>query len=120
MGELQQRVGARIRVLRQQKGWTQEDLGARAELDFTTIGGAERGVKALSLNSLARVAQALGVELAWLVREGETRAGTAETEGLAEELLGLVRDLSADDLRHVVEVVKTTKSYVRPRGDRRK
>ena len=45
MAELQQRVGARIRVLRQQKGWTQEELGARADLDFTTVGGAERGTK---------------------------------------------------------------------------
>ena len=63
MATLQQVIGARIRALRQQKGWTQEDLGGRSELDFTTIGGAERGEKSLSLKSLSRVAQALEVDL---------------------------------------------------------
>ena len=119
MAELQQRVGARIRVLRQQKGWTQEELGARADLDFTTVGGAERGTKSLSLNSLARIAQALEVDLAWLVRGQETTAGTTETERLAEELLGLVRDLPAEELQHVLELVRTSRSYMKPRGGKK-
>jgi transcriptional regulator with XRE-family HTH domain len=109
---LQQVVGARIRALRQQRGWTQEELGGRADLDFTTIGGAERGEKSLSLKSLARVADALGADLTWLVRQRESETGQAESEGLVEELIGLVRDLQPDELRHVVELVKTARSYL--------
>jgi transcriptional regulator with XRE-family HTH domain len=109
---LQQVVGARIRALRQQREWTQEELGGRADLDFTTIGGAERGEKSLSLNSLARVADALGVDLAWLVRQRESETGQAESEGLLEELIGLVRDLQPDELRHVVEILKVVKAYL--------
>ena len=112
MDTLQQVVGARIRALRQQKGWTQEELGGRADLDFTTIGGAERGEKSLSLKSLARVADALGVDLAWLVRRQESETGQAQSEGLVEELIGLVGDLQPDGLRHIVELVKAAKSYL--------
>ena len=111
MATLQQVIGARMRALRKKKQWTQEELGARAELDFTTIGGAERGEKSLSLNSLARVAQALEVDLAWLVRQEESETGEPESEELLEELLGLVRDLPPKELRHILQLVKVGRSY---------
>ena len=109
---LQQVVGARIRALRLQRGWTQEELGGRADLDFTTIGGAERGQKSLSLTSLARVAAALGVGVAWLVREEDSETGHADCEGLIEELRGLVKDLPPEELRHVLGLVKAARSYL--------
>ena len=112
---LQEIVGARIRALRRAKGWTQEDLGGWADLDFTTIGGAERGEKSLSLNSLSRVAAALGVDLAWLVRREETESG-AEAEGLIEELLGLLRDLPQKDLQHVVDLARLERAYLARMG----
>jgi len=105
-------IGARVRALRQQKGWTQEELGGRADLDFTTIGGAERGEKSLSLKSLARVAEALEIDLAWLVRSAQSKTGAAECEGTVEELLGLVGDLPPDELRHVLEFVRTARRYL--------
>ena len=116
MAILRETIGARIRALRNNKRWTQEELGARAGLDFTTIGGAERGEKSLSLKSLSRVAQALGVELSWLVRQEETESGRPESEELVEKLLTLVRDLPTEDLGHVVELVELEGAYlVRPK-----
>lgn len=113
---LQEIVGARIRALRKARGWTQEELGGRADLDFTSIGGAERGERSLSLNSLSRVAAALEVELAWLVRPEQTESGAAG-EGLIEELLGVLRDLPERDLQHVVDLAPLEKTYLtRVRG----
>jgi transcriptional regulator with XRE-family HTH domain len=103
--ELRQLVGTRIRSLRKAKGWTQEELGGRANLDFTTVGSAERGDSSLSLASLDLVATALGVELADLVRPATSRRGT-EAEGLIEELLTMVRGLPLDNLRGVNELVR--------------
>lgn len=112
MPTLQEVIGVRIRALRKSKGWTQEELGGRAELDFTTIGGAERGEKSLSLKSLSRVAQALGVDVAWLVREEESRTGEPESEELIEELVDLLRDLRPEELRHIVRLVEVAASYL--------
>ena len=115
MATIQEVVGARIRALRLQRGWTQEELGGRAGLDFTTIGGAERGQKSLSLTSLTRVAAALGIEVAWLLREEESETGSAECEGPIEELRGLVKDLPPEELRHVLGLVKAARSYLTAR-----
>ena len=87
----------------------------RADLDFTTIGGAERGEKSLSLNSLSRVAEALGVDLAHLVRRQESETGEAECEGQIEEFLSLVRDLPPEESRHVLELVRAARSYLADR-----
>jgi transcriptional regulator with XRE-family HTH domain len=107
--ELHQIIGVRIRALRKAKGWTQEDLGGWAELDFTTIGGAERGEKRLSVRSLARIADALGVELSWLVRTTEVQGAN---DPLVEELLTLVRDLPEADLHHLLDLARLEKDYL--------
>ena len=112
---LQKMVGARIRSRRKSKGWTQEQLGDRAQLDFATIGGAERGEKSLSLNSLARVAKALDVDLGWLVRQAEGKTGEPETEELIEDMLSEMRELRPTELKHVLELVRAAKSYMRGR-----
>ena len=112
MATLQEIIGARIRALRNSKRWTQEELGARAGLDFTTVGGAERGEKSLSLKSLSRIAEALGVEMAWLVRAQDTESGQPAGEELVERLLALVRNLQVDDLRHIVELAQLECAYL--------
>jgi len=109
---LQETVGARIRSLRKSKRWTQEDLGARSGLDFTTIGAAERGQTSLSLKSLARVAGALEVDLGWLVRQDETQTGRSESAELLEDLLGLLRQMGPRELRHVIDLVKAAQGYL--------
>lgn len=80
--------------------------------DESEAGGPGRGEKSLSLKSLVRVADALEVDLAWLVRGEGSATGEAECGGLMEELLGQARDLPPEELRHVLEVVKTVKSYL--------
>ena len=58
--------GLAVRRAREAKGFTQERLAERAELDSTYISGIERGVRNASLISLVRVAKGLGLPLAKL------------------------------------------------------
>ncbi|MDD2933919.1 MAG: helix-turn-helix transcriptional regulator [Methylotenera sp.] len=60
--------GVRIKSLRLQKGYSQEQLGLIAELDRTYISGIERGLRNLSLINLERLALALNVEPAELLK----------------------------------------------------
>jgi len=57
------RLGLNLRQWREEKGFTQEKLAERAELDPTYISGIERGVRNPSILSIARVAKALGVSV---------------------------------------------------------
>lgn len=60
-------IGSRIRALRRTKGWSQEELAHRAEIDRSYMSGVERGVRNATILSLQRVALALDVELADLL-----------------------------------------------------
>ena len=60
--------GERVRVLRQSRGLSQEALALAAGLDRTYIGGVERGERNISLLNIQKIAQALGVSPADLLK----------------------------------------------------
>ena len=58
--------GERVRSLRLQRGWSQEDLAERAGLHRNYVGGMERGERNVALINIHRVAGALEVDVAKL------------------------------------------------------
>lgn len=63
MGSVLRDLGKRIRLLRKSRRLTQEQLAARASLDYKYLGEVERGRKNISVESLARIASALRVQV---------------------------------------------------------
>ena len=63
MNDLRAAVGQRVKDLREGLEWSQEKLAERASLDTTYISGIERGQRNPGLNTLNRIARALGVTL---------------------------------------------------------
>lgn len=61
--------GKNVRKHRQQRGLTQEQLAFEAEIDLTYMGGIERGKRNPSLLVMARIADALGVQVSKLLSE---------------------------------------------------
>ena len=61
MGNPKSLFGQRIRYLRHQKGWSQEQLAFVSELDRTYIGGVERGERNISLLNIIKIAKALEI-----------------------------------------------------------
>lgn len=51
-----------MRRLRQERGFTQEQLAFEAQIDLTYVGGIERGRRNPSLLVIVRLATALSVE----------------------------------------------------------
>ena len=45
MGDINKRIGLRVRQYREKKGWTQEQLGLEAGLHRAYVGQIERGEK---------------------------------------------------------------------------
>ena len=66
MEDIRIRFGARVRQLRNDRGWSQESLADRAQLHRTYIGAVERGEQNISLENIERLAVTLGVSLAEL------------------------------------------------------
>ena len=51
--------GRRVRSAREVRGWSQEQLAEKAQLDRTYIGGVERGERSLALLNVNKLAVAL-------------------------------------------------------------
>src|SRR6266852_3969515 len=70
---VQQALGARIRQLREKKGWSPEDFVARSGLHRTFVGNIERGLKNTTTLTLLMVSKSLGISVAELLRGLEKR-----------------------------------------------
>lgn len=64
---LTRELGRRIRVLRAERGWSQEVLAELSGLHRTYIGHVERARIHISVVQLARIAQAFGVSPGTLI-----------------------------------------------------
>jgi transcriptional regulator with XRE-family HTH domain len=62
------RFGERVRELRAALGISQEAFAAKCQLDRTYISGIERGKRNVSLLNIVRIAKALDVSVAELVK----------------------------------------------------
>ena len=63
-------LGEAIRRIRVSKGISQEKLALLAEVDRSYLGRVERGDNNVTVLTLRKLAKALGVSLAKLIREG--------------------------------------------------
>lgn len=57
------KFGARVRMLREQLGLSQESLAEKAGLHRTYIGSIERGERNVSLVNIGKIARALNVAM---------------------------------------------------------
>jgi transcriptional regulator with XRE-family HTH domain len=69
---LGQKLGKRVRSMRQRKAWSLEELAERAGMHVTYLSSIERGHRNPTLNVIASLAGALGVSLSGLFSGVET------------------------------------------------
>ena len=73
-------LGGRIRKLREDRGWTQEELAQAIAIEPATLSRYENAKKTFPLDVLRRIAASLRVPLAQLIADG----GTSGTPKLAD------------------------------------
>lgn len=64
-------VGVAVRKRREQLGLSQEELAERASIHRTYVGSVERGERNITIVSLAKLAQALGMAPSDILKEAE-------------------------------------------------
>lgn len=74
--DIRQVFAANLRRLRHARNLSQEALAHEAQIDRTYVSALERGVYSASLDTIANLADALGVEpYELLIRENASRRG---------------------------------------------
>jgi transcriptional regulator with XRE-family HTH domain len=60
---INEQFGLHLRQLRLSRSWSQEELGAKCDLDRTYISGIERGVRNPTLSVIAAIASGLQIPI---------------------------------------------------------
>ncbi len=102
-------IGKRIRQVRTQRGWTQAKLAEKSGVEPSNISHIERAATKLSLTTLVSIANALEVSLDELAFGSLIKSPHVSIK-LIEETLS---DCTADELKLLTEILKTTKSVLR-------
>lgn len=77
--EIREVLALNLRKYRQAQALSQEELAHRADIDRTYISAIERSVYAASIEVVDRLAQALGIEAADLLRRPATPAKESQS-----------------------------------------
>jgi transcriptional regulator with XRE-family HTH domain len=99
MQNIRTSLGERIRNLRKEAGWSQEQLGERADLHSTYIGGIERGERNISLDNLVKIAGAFGLSIAQLFDTTERKPQKTTDQ----RLNSVIRRLPSDARQFLLE-----------------
>jgi transcriptional regulator with XRE-family HTH domain len=66
--DVQKQIGARVRALRRQKGWSQDVFADRSGLNRAHVGEIERGESNVTIQTLKIIADTLDVRITDLVK----------------------------------------------------
>ncbi|MBS2031599.1 MAG: helix-turn-helix transcriptional regulator [Deltaproteobacteria bacterium] len=98
---LRKEIGRRVREARVRLELTQAELAGRLDLEEPTIRAIEAGRRGLSLDSLVRLAEALGIQPGVLVDAGEPKPTS-----LGREAAKLVDGMSPAWQRAAVRILR--------------
>jgi transcriptional regulator with XRE-family HTH domain len=106
MAQVGERLGKRVRELRKQLSCTQEELAHRASISVSFLSMVERGERLPRLETLATLAEALGVSISELFT-GVSEPGNGSAQILRPLITFLSgQPLSSEDLEKLLIVAK--------------
>ena len=107
--DFRQMVGEQIRKARRLRGMTQERLAEQSGLSFSYISDVERGTRNISLESLGKIINALGVKPAQLfedIDEIPEHSRNGELHSNIEDLVTLLSDRQIEEVEFVLTVTR--------------
>lgn len=113
MASILKLFGKRLKKFRKTKGLTQEQLAEKAGLHHTFIGAVERGSKNPSLESIAKIAEALGISLRELFPPNRL---SSEADNEVAEILDLVQGKSLKDLHLAKTILEDVFSWTKQKS----
>ncbi|MBU2574373.1 MAG: helix-turn-helix domain-containing protein [Elusimicrobia bacterium] len=96
-------LGRAVKNFRLGLGWSQEELGERADLHPSYIGQIERGTKKFSLLTLQKLSAALKVETTNLLQDKPFKYKPSSWE---QKIIGIIRDRPAELQKFTYRIVK--------------
>lgn len=102
MGDIKKVVGARIRDLRNGRGWSQEELADKANVSRSFMGEIERGQASATIESLEKITNALEITLEDLFRNLQP-SSDSKLAGLMDKM----NNLKVENLKDFLDFIET-------------
>lgn len=111
MSDIAKQLGLRIRELRNERHMSQEELSFKAGISPAHLGQIERALKNPTIDTVAKIAAALGIPVAALFTEDSVSVPSqnATIEKINAQLLGMNEDEQKDILR----IIRIFRGYQR-------
>lgn len=109
MSEIAKQVGQRIRNYRVKLGLSQEKLAELSGVHPTYIGQVERGEKNATLESIEKIANALGLPLSNLFEKLDEC--TNEQRNIPLECYNLLSSKSIEEQEHIFNILTEIENY---------
>ena len=85
---------------------SQEQLGDRAGLHYTYIGGVERGERNISLESIGKIASGLNVNIGELFPFVSKKEKISEKDSLRNEIANMIHNCDTKTLKLLLKILK--------------
>lgn len=105
MNELTSKVGMRIKVLRKEKGYTQEQLAFEANMHPAQIGHIERGVQSPTIDTLEKIIKALNLSIQEFFNFDELKLSNENALNL------FLNSLSQDEINDISTILIILKKW---------
>lgn len=102
MNDMIKLIGERIRNLRKERNWTQEELAYRANIHRSHLGEIERGETNVTVESIAKIASAFEITLEDIFRHLQPSNKNKGNDTLAL-LMNKVNNLSKDNQKVMLD-----------------
>ncbi|MBE8720944.1 helix-turn-helix domain-containing protein [Sphingobacterium pedocola] len=77
-------LGKRIRLLRHQKGWSQEDVAKRLDISIPAFSKIETGITDVNLSRLNQISKLFGLTLVQLLSTSDSEEDKAKVDEVNE------------------------------------
>lgn len=95
------KLGLRIKELRRKRNLTQEELGESSDMNSKHLSEVERGIVNISVQSLNKIAESLGVSLLVLLDIEHQKS----QQELAQDIAKIVEEASHDQTKLIHRIV---------------
>lgn len=96
------KIGEKLRILRQQKGLSLDELAKITQSSKSYLWELEKGTKNPSAEKLSELAKYFGVTLDYLMNEEDN-----QSIGTAQRIFTRVNNLSEDDQKKIETIIET-------------
>ncbi len=113
MSKIKKIFGNRVREIRKEENLSQEELGDRAGIHPSYLGGIERGERNLSIENIEKIALGLKVDIKELFPYTRPADNQSEKEKARNFISNSLNEMNTETLNFISMVIKNLKKIIK-------